>query len=262
MWRLPAATRDSDGQPPAKTSRQQGEAATAKDRKRPATDQAPASAGGGHSGVNRMMIPLQKVSLQSAQQVRGFAGAQSRTYLVPASLPPVVAAMAAGAQYIAAVTGVRRHGLGPPHIHTCMAFLESVSEQGTPSQDFMKSFLALLNAAPQVEVAHLMEYFRVRDIRPPREAEGSPKSPSPAAMLVEVAGAAGGVADARVALSLQFGPHLFGLADLSPYAATARLYATVHSYLVGAGAEQALGAAPPGQAGRSVQGDLQGLLRR
>lgn len=270
MWRLTAAARDGDGQPPAKTGRHQAEgSAGARDRKRAAGEAVASSPPPApSSGLNRMVISLQKLSLQTSQQMGSLAGAQYRTCLVPTGVPPVAAATAAGVLYSSSVVGNRNHNLGPPQLHTAMSFLESLLDQPEfGAKDILTPTLSQLNAAPQAEVSHLLLFFRARDARPPR-TDSSQATVSSSAAPMEVVAAEGGAAAvaagaARVVLNVQLGvSHRFRGPDLDPVVLMGRLYESIHSYMLAVGGVPALGAAPPGQAERGVQRELQSLQRR
>lgn len=266
-WRLRRPERSADGQPANKAPRA-GETGKRKAPGQPEAglEAAAAAAGaGGRGDLRDMVVTLQRLSLQTAQITRGLAGAQYKTMLVPASAPPAAAAKEAGALYFEAVAGVKNHGKGPPHLHTGMAFLETLAVQKEFSQEdqtLLKAIVAVLGEADQNRLNNLISFFKVRDARArPPDTTTSGSSSSAAAG----AGAAGAAAPAagRAVVSYQFNlTHDIRLGDLPPGDVTMKLLQSLQAYAVAVGGEVALGAAPPGQAERKVQKELQRNLRQ
>jgi hypothetical protein len=97
--------------------------------------------------MKSMMMNLQKLTLNSNQQLRAIMASAWTSFLVPASAGCIRAAQISGARYseLVAKGGQQAKELGPPHVHKFATFLEGlVAEAEAEHKEVLKALVAKL----------------------------------------------------------------------------------------------------------------------
>ena len=122
------------------------------------------------------MVPLMKLALWNAQQVRVLASASLTTWSIQSSKSLVVAAEEAGKAYSKAVAEEGRgHKRGSPHCHVAMAAIEAMGggeaamEDG--SRELLRRFASVMEQGGLKAVAEAVAYFKVKQMYK-REGQG------------------------------------------------------------------------------------------
>lgn len=247
-WRLAPAQRGDE---------QQGEVGQKRARTA-AGAAAVAQQGGGSeaSSLTEMMIRVQKLSLQSATAARQLSGSVWTTLLVPQGAPGVEEGKSAGGQYHSQTVGRPAHGLGPPQIHVFMAYIEKQVPEQDGDKQFLQHLRQTLESGGKEVVQDFVTFFRIREMRG-RPQKGGGKGEQ---RRMEVEDDSG---EKRVILNMHFNMQSnLKVGDEDGARVAVRLRSLLVSEALRHGATLAAGSAPPGQAERAVQADLNRLQRR
>lgn len=224
-----------------------------------------------------MMINLQKLSLQSQQQVRALSSATFTTFACPAAFPPAEAARAAGIRYHQEVTRIGRgHTLGSPHIHIAMSLLEEVGNNMAEGEDkqFMVALIKVLGEGGPPVVGELIPYIRLREAyqedttmtatttggKKRRGEDGMPTGEQKVEGAEE-AGQSNG--NGKNIIQLQVNPiSTVKMAGMTGNETAAKLREIILRAVQGAGGMVLTGTAPQGRAERAVAANLNTNLKK
>ena len=125
---------------------------------------------GGKKELERTVQHLCKLSLQSASNLRQVAAVVFTNAIVLATKTCIVTSLAAGKNYNAQVNAIGKgHGLGSPHLHKGLGFLEGMSEEPEVVNNplLTKDLIHLvntLNGQTQLSAETFLSHFKTSEV--------------------------------------------------------------------------------------------------
>ena len=125
---------------------------------------------GGKREVERVVQHLCKLSLQNASGLRQVAAVVFTNAIVLGSRACIVASLAAGKSYSAQVKALGKgHGLGSPHLHKGVAFLDAMAEEPEVILNPLllkdiKHLVDTLNSQTQLQAEQFLSHFKTAEV--------------------------------------------------------------------------------------------------